>query len=58
MWITKGCPRCKGNLFIEESIGSRFEKCLQCGYEKETLKTVNMGISQPVTVKEHHRRGY
>ena len=61
MWITKGCPRCKGNLFIEESIGSRFEKGLQCGYQKEILKPVNKSISQPVqekvsSVRQRHRR--
>jgi hypothetical protein len=36
MWL-KGCPRCKGDLFVEAGINpevysARFVNCLQCGY--------------------------
>jgi hypothetical protein len=35
MWKRKGCPRCQGDLFVDEEVGSNYIKCLQCGYEKE-----------------------
>jgi DNA-directed RNA polymerase subunit M/transcription elongation factor TFIIS len=41
MWIVKSCPRCRGNLFLDEDVGASFEKCLQCGYEKEVQHRTN-----------------
>lgn len=38
MWNSKSCPRCRGYIFIDEDVGGRFEKCLQCGYERELLR--------------------
>ncbi len=39
MWITKGCPKCKGDLFISLSNNNgRIETCLQCGFERELVK--------------------
>lgn len=35
MWIFKKCPRCKGDVFIDEDSNTCYEKCLQCGYERE-----------------------
>jgi len=35
MWNFKKCPRCKGDTYIDEDNGVCFEKCLQCGYERE-----------------------
>jgi DNA-directed RNA polymerase subunit M/transcription elongation factor TFIIS len=35
MWRRKGCPRCRGDLFLDEDVGKNYIKCLQCGYEKE-----------------------
>jgi DNA-directed RNA polymerase subunit M/transcription elongation factor TFIIS len=37
MWKYKGCPRCQGDIFIDEDIDESYEKCLQCGYERELL---------------------
>ncbi|MBN1191379.1 MAG: hypothetical protein JXA46_16605 [Dehalococcoidales bacterium] len=34
MWRYKGCPRCHGDIFIEEDVDASYLKCLQCGYEK------------------------
>ncbi|MFC1944364.1 hypothetical protein ACFLX5_02565 [Chloroflexota bacterium] len=28
----KGCPRCEGDLFLEEDFDGWYEECLQCGY--------------------------
>jgi hypothetical protein len=46
MWIVKSCPRCRGNLFIDEDVGASFEKCLQCGYEKEVQHRTNRAENQ------------
>ena len=35
MWNFKKCPRCNGDIFIDEDIDNCYEKCLQCGYERE-----------------------
>jgi Zn ribbon nucleic-acid-binding protein len=35
MWVTKGCPKCKGDLFIYCANQIRQETCLQCGFERE-----------------------
>ncbi len=32
MWVTKGCPRCSGDLYQERLLGEREVRCLQCGY--------------------------
>ena len=35
MWKMKGCPRCKGDVFIDRRDNIWFEQCLQCGYKRE-----------------------
>ncbi|MBN1189813.1 MAG: hypothetical protein JXA46_08675 [Dehalococcoidales bacterium] len=35
MWNLKKCPRCRGDIFIDEDSNRHYEKCLQCGYEHE-----------------------
>lgn len=34
----KICPRCQGDTFIDEDIDKSYEKCLQCGYERELVR--------------------
>ena len=36
------CPRCRGDIFIEADLGMWFEKCLQCGYERELESVVEL----------------
>ena len=38
MWNLKKCPRCNGDIFIDDDVVGVFEKCLQCGYEKELVR--------------------
>jgi len=45
MWNFKSCPRCKGDIFIDEDLERCYEKCLQCGYERELVR---------VAVKKEH----
>jgi DNA-directed RNA polymerase subunit M/transcription elongation factor TFIIS len=35
VWSYKSCPRCGGDIFIDEDFDSAYLKCLQCGYERE-----------------------
>jgi len=36
MWKLKGCPRCGGDLLIEEDfIYGWHEKCLQCSFSRD-----------------------
>ncbi len=35
MWNMKKCPRCRGDVYIDEDTDRYYEKCLQCGYERE-----------------------
>jgi DNA-directed RNA polymerase subunit M/transcription elongation factor TFIIS len=38
MWNFKSCPRCRGDIFIDEDIDKTYYKCLQCGFERELNK--------------------
>jgi DNA-directed RNA polymerase subunit M/transcription elongation factor TFIIS len=35
MWNMKQCPRCHGDVYLDEDTDRCYEKCLQCGYERE-----------------------
>jgi len=38
MWNFKGCPKCRGDIFVDEDLDRSYEKCLQCGYERELVR--------------------
>jgi len=49
-WRPKDCPRCGGDMFIEEDLDRRWHKqCLQCSYQVE-LKQIIPTEQQPVLV--------
>ncbi|MBM3131975.1 MAG: hypothetical protein FJZ95_02935 [Chloroflexi bacterium] len=35
MFKIKGCPRCRGDIFVENALEGLCELCLQCGYRHE-----------------------
>jgi len=37
MVITKGCPRCQGDLAYVSDIGDAYYSCVQCGFVKYEL---------------------
>ncbi len=39
MWKTKGCSRCRGDLFLDRDQYGWQEYCLQCGYRGD-LKNI------------------
>jgi ribosomal protein S27AE len=43
MWEFKKCPRCRGDIFMDEDTDRSYEKCLQCGYEREISRVANTG---------------
>ncbi len=51
MWNLKKCPRCRGDIFIDEDTDRYYEKCLQCGYERE-LQAVRSVKRAQNTAKE------
>jgi DNA-directed RNA polymerase subunit M/transcription elongation factor TFIIS len=47
MWNFKKCPKCQGDIFIDQDIDASYEKCLQCGYEREMVKA-SRGIRRKI----------
>jgi len=35
MMILKGCPRCKGDVYLRKDIEGPYLSCMQCGYMKD-----------------------
>ena len=48
MMRLKSCPRCSGDLIIEQEHNNRSEHCLQCGYQRELRTEVEMNKRQIV----------
>ena len=42
MWRLKGCPKCHGDVFLEKDINGWYERCLQCGYNRDTIPLVEI----------------
>ena len=34
LWKLKKCPRCHGDLFLDNDLDGWYEQCLQCGYRR------------------------
>jgi len=37
MWKLKGCPKCGGDVFLEKDPSGWYERCLQCGYNRDMV---------------------
>ena len=48
----KGCPRCHGDLYQEETFGERELVCLQCGHRTYAGRTTTPRRAAPVSVGE------
>jgi len=53
-WKLKGCPRCAGDVFIEQEKNSWDEACLACGYRKVVSKTTLGQMTQIEEGKKSH----
>ena len=49
-WQLGGCPRCRGDLYLDNRDDRRYAEqiCLQCGYRKSLLNT------QPLQMSDRH----
>ena len=32
MWRLRSCPKCGGDIFVDQDMNGWYEQCLQCGY--------------------------
>ena len=44
--MVKGCPRCKGDMFVDRDQYGWYEQCVQCGYLR-ALENVVAAEQQP-----------
>ncbi len=42
MWKLKGCPKCQGDVFLEKDVSGWYERCLQCGYNRDMAVVVEV----------------
>ena len=35
MWKLKSCPKCGGDIFLENDMIGWYEHCLQCGFNRD-----------------------
>ncbi len=58
MYWLKSCPKCHGDLCLEQDHYGSFQTCLQCGYLKELLDRSGNPVPavQPLPKKESPRR--
>ena len=52
MWRLKGCPKCNGDVFLEKDIDGWYERCLQCGYNRDMIALVEIKEQVPGRKKE------
>ena len=49
-WKFKSCPRCGGDVFIDQDLNGWYEQCLQCSHKHE-LKNLSR-FKEPATRRE------
>ena len=45
----KGCPKCHGDLYLNEDMYGKYFNCLQCGYTKDVTSEPEIEVREPVT---------
>ena len=56
MMMLKGCPRCKGDLYLKRDFDGVYLSCMQCGYVKdlnENTPAIRVSVKLP---KEANRK--
>ncbi len=62
IWF-RGCPRCRGDLYLDKDIYGWYRKCLQCGYLQDLIVPfvshlpIATAIPQPVMYLREERAG-
>jgi len=52
MWRFKACPKCRGDIFVDQDMSGWYEQCLQCGYTHDLESTVEIRGLPPVRRRE------
>lgn len=52
MWRFKACPKCGGDIFVDEDMTGWYEQCLQCGYLHDLKSITEIKELQPVRARE------
>ena len=52
-WKPKRCPRCGGNMFIDEDLVGYYAQCLQCGYERQVRELENVQAQSAPVAASH-----
>ena len=48
MWRFKGCPRCKGDMLVNQDHNDWYEWCLQCGYRHDLIDIMEVRLQDEV----------
>ena len=46
VWL-KECPRCQGDLFLDQDHFGKFKTCIQCGYMRDLVEGVVVENPRP-----------
>jgi hypothetical protein len=57
MWRFKSCPKCNGDVFLEKDSSGWYERCLQCGYNRDLKCIVQVKERPSGKKKEHSKAG-
>jgi DNA-directed RNA polymerase subunit M/transcription elongation factor TFIIS len=58
MMILKGCPRCKGDLYIDRDLDGTYISCMQCGYVKDVddeRSSLRVRVKKDLACRGHQR---
>jgi hypothetical protein len=48
VWL-KACPRCRGDLFLDNDHYGKFKLCVQCGYSRDLVAGIPAGPPRRAT---------
>ncbi len=55
MLYFKSCPKCRGDMYLDNDSYGSFRQCLQCGLVQDII-TKPMAVPQPIEEKARKRR--
>jgi len=47
----KGCPKCHGDLYLNQDMYGKYLDCLQCGYTRDATGQASVEVREPVTAR-------
>jgi DNA-directed RNA polymerase subunit M/transcription elongation factor TFIIS len=42
----KGCPRCQGDLYLNQDMYGKYLNCLQCGYTRDATGQPDLAVRE------------